>query len=111
MRLVKPSDKVIFVDDKLEKAFNSLEETDWLKKSILKAINDLKENAFCGENIPKKLIPKEYIKKYDLDNLWRYPLPNAWRLVYSVMTPTNVKILAVIIEYFNHKDYEKRFNY
>jgi hypothetical protein len=43
--------------------------------------------------------------------LWWYPLSDAWRLVYSVVTPTNVEVLAVIIDYYNHKDYERKFGY
>ena len=111
MGFIKPADGVIFADDKLESAFNSLEENDWLKKAIQKAIKDLTENIFCGDRIKKELIPKEYLQKYGIDNLWWYPLPNAWRLVYSVFTPSNVEILAVIIDYSNHKDYERKFGY
>lgn len=111
MRLQKKADGVIFADEKLERAFESLSEEDWLKKALRKAIEDLKENVFAGENIPKKLIPKEYKNKYQVDNLWWYPLPNAWRLIYSVITPSNVEILAVILEYFDHKNYAKRFKY
>ncbi len=66
---------------------------------------------FSGERIPQKQIPKEYKIKYNTDNLFGHPLPNAWRLVYSVVTPSKVEILAVISEYFNHKDYERRFKY
>lgn len=110
MRLYKPADEVIFANEKIEKAFNSLKEDDWLKKAILRTIADLKENAFCGERIKKELIPKEYIKKYGIDNLLWYPLPNAWRLVYSVFA-TDKKITAMIVEYFDHKNYERRFGY
>jgi hypothetical protein len=110
MGLKKPAKGVIFADDKVERAFNSLPENDWLKKAINKAIFDLKENAFCGEQIKKELIPKEYVKKYNINNLLWYPLPNAWRLVYSI-TGNAVEILAIIIEYFNHKNYERRFGY
>ena len=111
MRLKKRADGVIFADEKLEKAFESLSEEDWLKKALRKAIEDLKENVFAGESISKKLIPKEYKKKYRVDNLWWYPLPNAWRLIYFIITPSNVEILAVILEYFDHKNYTKRFKY
>jgi len=109
--LRKPADGVVFADDKLEKAYNSLEDDDWLKKAVKKAIDNLKENIFCGERIPQKQIPKEYKTKYGIDNLWWYPLPNAWRLIYSVITPSNVEILAVILEYFDHKNYERKFRY
>jgi len=107
----KPADKVVFADDKLEKEFDLLHANGWLKNSIQKAILALKQNAFCGQRISKYLIPLEYIKKYDIDNLWWYPLPNALRLVYSTMTPTKFQLLAVIIEYFDHKNYARRFGY
>jgi len=112
MRLFKPSKKVVFVNDELERAFNSLTEGSPLKKAIRKAISDLKENAFCGERIKKELIPKEYISNHEIDNLWWYSLSGAWRLVYSLSSEQNIGIVAVIIEYFDsHKDYERRFGY
>ena len=109
--LRKPADSVVFADDKIERAYNSLSDDDWLKKAVKKAIDNLKENIFSGERIPQKQIPKEYKIKYGIDNLWWYPLPNAWRLVYSVITPSKVEILAVILEYFDHKNYERKFKY
>lgn len=111
MKPIKPAEEIIFADSKLEEAFNSLPENDWLKKSINKTIANLRTNAFCGEIIKKELIPKEYIQKYQIDNLFWYPLPNGWRLVYSLTTQGKAEILAIIIEYFNHKNYEKRFSY
>lgn len=110
MGLAKPAKRVIFADEKLEDAFALLSDSDWLKKAINKAIDDLKENVFCGERIKKELIPKEYINKYQINNLMWYPLPNGWRLVYSIIGG-NIEIVAVIIEYFDHKNYERRFKY
>ncbi|MBS3074339.1 hypothetical protein J4447_02670 [Candidatus Pacearchaeota archaeon] len=107
---VKKPDKVIFINDFLEESFNKLQDNNWLKKSLRKAIEDFKENAFCGERIHKYLIPKIYIKDYGIDNLWWYPLANAWRLVYSITTKDQ-SMLLMIVEYFNHKDYERRFGY
>jgi len=111
MALRKPASKVVFADDKIEKAFNSLSKDDVLKKSILKTIEKLKENVFCGKNIPKKQIPKEYIQKYGIDNLYWYQMPNAWRLVYSIMSTEIIEILAVIIDCYDHKKYERKFKY
>jgi len=111
MRLRKPANGVVFADDKLEREFNLLSEDYWLKKALLSAIEDLKENVFSGERISKKLIPKEYKHKYGVDNIWWISLPNGWRLIYSVVTPSNVEILVVILEYFDHKNYAKRFGY
>ncbi|MEK6891191.1 MAG: hypothetical protein AABX03_03560 [Nanoarchaeota archaeon] len=111
MGINKPADGVIFAEKGLELAFDSLAENSPLKKSIKKAIKDIRQNVFCGNQIQKDKIPKEYIQKYKINNLWWYPLSDALRLVYSVVTPSNIEILGVIIEYFDHKSYERRFGY
>ncbi len=110
MRILKPS-KVIFADKNIEKEFNRLNDSDEIKKYIKRAIIDIQKNAFCGIQIPKRLIPKEYIQKYNITNLWKYDLPDGWRLVYSITTLNKVEILSIILEWFNHKEYEKRFGY
>lgn len=111
MNFFKPADAVVFANENLEKSYLYLEEENWLKKAINKAIIDLKENAFCGEPIRKRLIPKEYVQRYKINNLWWYPLPNAWRLLYSLVTPESKELIAIIIEFISHKDYERRFKY
>ena len=77
---------------------------------ILRAFEDIENNAFCGIQIPKKLIPKEYIKKYNVRNLWKYNLPDAWRLIYS-LEGKNLFVFSIILEWMNHKEYERRFGY
>ena len=102
---------VVFADEKLKEAFEKLEKEDpTLHKFLTRAIDDLKENPFCGIPISKRLIPKIYIKKYGINNLWKYNLPGAWRLLYSV-TGNKVSIIAIILEWLSHKEYERRFKY
>ena len=108
--MIKPS-KVVFISDELEKDFNELKEDDPIKKSMIRAIKVLKENAFAGVQIPKRLFPKEYIQKYGITNLWKYDLPNAWRLIYTVTAENEVELISAILEWFDHKAYEKKFNY
>ena len=67
-RMIKPS-KVVFISDELERDFNSLKEDDPIKKGIVRAIGDLRENAFSGIQIPKRLIPKEYTKSANYSNI------------------------------------------
>jgi len=81
-----------------------------LYKFIDRAIDDLKQNPTCGIKIPKKMWPKVYVQKYRITNLWKYDLPNAWRLIYTVESD-KVKIMSIILEWFDHKGYEKRFKY
>jgi len=110
MRIIKPSE-VVFANDQIQDSFNQLIETDFLKKSIKRAILDIQNNAYSGIQIPKKLFPKEYVIKYKINNLWKYDLPNGWRLIYTLTPLNQVEILSVILEWFNHKEYERRFNY
>ena len=105
---------VAFISAKLKLQYESLNQSKFedkqLYKFITRAIDDIKKEPTCGIKIPKKLWPKEYIKKYAITNLWKYDLPNAWRLIYTMDTD-EVKIMNIILEWFNHKEYNKRFNY
>ena len=105
---------VYFGDKRLKESYEKLKyskvEDKMLYKWISRAIDDLEENAFCGIQISKKLVPRFYIDKYNIDNLWKYDLPKGWRLIYSV-AKGEVKIISIILEWMNHKDYEKRFGY
>ncbi len=56
--------EVNFVDIELKNIFEELEQTDpRLFKEINKAILDISNNCFCGRNVKKNLIPKEFIQK------------------------------------------------
>ena len=106
--------QIKFAEEKLKIAFNKLiiskTENKNLYKWIDRAMDDLEENAFCGIQIQKNLIPKEYIQKYGIDNLWKYDLPKGWRLLYSV-AKEEIIIISIIIEWLDHKNYERKFKY
>ena len=105
---------VSFISRKLKDEYVSLKESKFEDKQlydfISRAIDDLKKNPMCGVKIPKKLWPKSYVKQYDITNLWKYDLPNGWRLIYTIDTD-EVRIVNIILEWFDHKNYEKRFKY
>ncbi len=107
--------KVVFGNHKVKESFEKLKssktEDKKLYERLVKAFEDLEQNAFCGIQIPKKLFPKEYERKFGkLDNLWKYNLPNAWRLIYTIKDG-EVLVLSIILEWLDHKEYERRFNY
>ncbi len=101
------AEKVIFINNELDEAFNNLSDKDSNKKALKKAIANIQENPFCGRNVKKKLIPK----KYNVNNLWIYNLPSAWRLIYNITTNNEIEIIAVILDWMNHKDYERLFGF
>ncbi|MBI4159265.1 hypothetical protein HY500_03325 [Candidatus Woesearchaeota archaeon] len=106
--------KVKFADERLQKAFEQLEQGKGderkLYEWLIRAFEDIEENAFCGIQVPKRLIPKDYIQKYDVHNIWKYNLPNAWRLVYSIENQ-EILVVSIVLEWMTHKEYEKRFGY
>lgn len=103
---------VKFRDDKLKESFEILKENDRdLYNQIDKATNEIKQNVFCGRNVKKKLIPREFSRKHNIDNLWIYNLRSGWRLLYSVSSPDRVEVLAIVLDWMSHKDYERLFNF
>ncbi|MDD4878485.1 MAG: hypothetical protein PHO02_05620 [Candidatus Nanoarchaeia archaeon] len=81
-----------------------------LFKAVQKAMDAIEENAFCGIQIPKRQIPKDYISNYDADNLWKHNLHRGWRLIYTI-TRHDIIVISLLLECLSHKQYEKRFNY
>lgn len=100
-----------FIDEKIKNEYlKTKNENPELYAFLERATGDLKRNPLCGVKIPQTLWPKEYVRKYSINNLWKYDLPNAWRLIYTI-AKDEVKILAILLEWFDHKNYEKRFGY
>ena len=106
--------QVYFADEKLKEVYEKLKdartEEQEIYKWISRAIEDLKINAFTGIQVKKEQIPKEYIQKYGIDNLWKYDLPKGWRLLYSIARD-GVLVLSILLEWMDHKNYERRFGY
>ncbi len=105
---------VAFISENLKGQFDSLNKSKFegkqLHKFITGAIDDMKINPTCGTRIPKKLWPKLYSKRYEINNLWKYDLPNAWRLIYTIDS-NEIRIMNIILEWFDHKEYDRMFKY
>ncbi|MFH0715139.1 MAG: hypothetical protein V1847_05350 [Candidatus Diapherotrites archaeon] len=105
---------VAFATLALKKTFEELSRGKFEEKELFRflerAMADLKANPFCGIRIPEKQWPKEYVQKYNINNLYKYDLPKGWRLIYSIRG-NEVEIISVVIEWFSHPEYERRFRY
>ncbi len=106
---------VVFENEKLKISFEKLKDSKTEERQLYgwieSAYENLEKDAFCGIQIPKRLIPRFYEKRFgELNNLWKYNLPNAWRLIYTIQSD-KVVVLSVILEWLDHKDYERRFKY
>lgn len=108
------SSQIAFADKRIAEAFRKLgkgtSEERALHLNLTRAFRELAEDANCGTYIAARLIPKIYIRKYGIDNLRKYNLPGGWRLVYSVEAE-GILVLSIILEWFSHNEYERRFNY
>lgn len=81
-----------------------------LLKSINQKIEFVKANPFYGDNMPKYLIPEEYIQRYKTSNLWRVELTNYWRMLYTIKGD-QIEIICFVLDIINHKDYNKKLGY
>ena len=87
-----------------------------IERSILNSINKKKElikaNPHYGDPISKVLIPKEYVAKYGIKNLFRVELSNYWRMLYTLTNDeTEIEIIAFVLDLIGHKEYDKKFGY
>ncbi|MBN2517443.1 MAG: hypothetical protein JXB14_01220 [Candidatus Altiarchaeota archaeon] len=97
------------VKEEIAKGITS-SENQTLLRGIENAIKILKENIHIGRQWEKDQIPKKYIEKYDVRNLWRIELPLRWRLIYT-MRSSEIEIINLILDFYNHKEYDKTFGY
>jgi len=81
-----------------------------LLNSIKQKIEILKANPEYGTHVQKDRIPKEYVRDYDVNNLWKVDLSGAWRMIYTIRG-SEVEIISLILDIMNHRDYEKKFRY
>ena len=106
--------RVSFADAKLQRAFENLKsgkfEDKWLASEISSAIGKLGADPFCGVSVGKRLWPYEYVKSYGIDNLRKYNMRKGWRLIYTI-AGNQVEIVSIMLEWLDHKSYEKRFGY
>ena len=105
--------EVIFGDEKLKKEFEKLKDVkeNKLYDQLVRAFKNLQEDAFCGIQIPKNLIPRAYSERYGpITNLWKYNLPDAWRLIYTIKND-KINVLSILLEWMDHKNYERRLGY
>src|SRR3990167_8933587 len=104
--MMKLKSEYRFIDTKLKSAYLRLKDGDEQEKELFRqvehALKDIEENAFCGVQIPRRLIPKDYMQKHKIPNLWKYDLPKGWRLLYSIVQDELI-VVSLILEWSNHK--------
>jgi hypothetical protein len=105
---------VYFADEQVQQTFLKLQSGRAEEKEIFNQLNTafdmIAMDPFCGIQVPKRLIPKVYITKYGIENLWKYNFSKNWRLMYSVASD-GTQVVTLVLEWLSHKEYERRFRY
>ena len=81
-----------------------------LLNSIDREKTNLSINPQKGAHIPRRVISKGVVNRYNTDKLWKLDLVGYWRLIYTI-TGDDVKIIAFVLEIMDHKKYDKVFGY
>jgi len=85
-------------------------EARYLLEIIEKGLAKLMASPEAGKHIPKHLIPKEYIVKYGVTNLWKLNLDSYWRLIYT-LEGDRVRLYTIVLEVLDHTKYNRKFKY
>ena len=101
----KPSPE-IFISDDLDKLLRKLGPESKISKWINNMTAVLRENMYAGELIRKSQIPKQYIDRYAVNNLYRYSHPEGFRSCYTI-----VNGCPYILDSMSHPEYDKVFGY
>ena len=107
--------KVKFVNENIKNELYKLSqgrsEDKELFENITYAIESLKTNINCGIRIKEGRMPKTYRQKYGIEKILKYNLPNGWRLIYTIVRYDSEELICLILEWFDHNEYERRFKY
>ena len=84
---------------------------------MLEAIDNVKQQLQSsdkplGVHHKKKQIPQYYKKRYNLQALYHFDMPDYHRLVYTTRrSTTDGRIEVMFLELLTHDQYNKRFGY
>ena len=101
----------VFISKELSEYLDTLESDNKIIKWIDDMGNILKENKLAGQSIPKKQIPKVYIDRYGVNNLFRYQHPEGYRSCYTLLNVEGVGVCPIILDIMTHKEYNRLFGY
>jgi hypothetical protein len=96
----------IFISEDLAKLLTKVGRQNKFSKWVGDVKEVLRENMYAGELIRKSQIPKRYIDRYAVNNLYRYSHPEGFRSCYTI-----VNGCPYILDILSHPEYNKVFGY
>lgn len=81
----------------LEETISALDPDDRRRRWISDMDDTLKENMFAGEQVQKMLIPRHYVERYGINNLYRYQHPEGYRSCYTLVNYPGVGVCPLVL--------------
>ena len=91
--------------------FSSLPVNDPFRTELQEAFVILLEDPTRGEKIQRNLWPEIYVQQYGINNLWRFPLREGARLVYTILGDSDGITVSILEAFTTHQEYDERFGY
>lgn len=118
---LKPS-KEVFITPELDNYLKKLKPNHKFRKWIYDNMKTtLRQHIWSVNLVRKKLIPKYYKRKYDVENsLYVYDHPEGYRSCYTIIGSKELYIkmglkdlgtCPLILDLMPHPEYERRFGY
>jgi len=117
---VKKEIEIVFADKRLKRAYDEAKNRNpILYDKLTRAFNRIRENPEIGAITPKRWLSerknlKYLVLKYGINNLRVFDISDKERLLYSLIRKRNkivVKIIALMVWWGTHKQYERLFGY
>ena len=71
----------------------------------------LKGNMFAGFYVPKDEIPDHYRRRYGVNNLYHYDLPEGFRSCYALLDFEGLGVCPLILDLKDHKEHTRIFRH
>jgi hypothetical protein len=104
--MTRKSSPAVFISEDLARFLQKVGSANKLAKWIDAMRVALRENMFAGELIKKSQIPKLYVDRYGVNNLYRYGHPEGFRSCYTILNGC-----PIILDIMSHAEYDKVFGY
>ncbi len=101
----------VLLDPEVYELYSGLREEDEFRRAIDKGLDVLKSDMLAGVKIKKQQIPKYYIDRHGVNNLYRLHLDKARRLCYTLVGDREGMNVVVLEVFPDHKSYDRRFGY
>lgn len=105
-RMKREPSPAVFLSKELAAFLKTLRPDHKFCKWINDMANVLKENKFAGDLVEKSKIPKLYTDQYEVNNLYHYTHPEAYRSCYTI-----IDRCPRILDLKSHDEYSKIFGY